>query len=228
MYEKLRDEVYLANMKLVEYGLVILTWGNVSGIDRGNGIVAIKPSGVSYRELTPDKISVVDMDGRLIDGLRPSSDTQTHLEIYKAFSHVGGVVHTHSPSATAWAQSGMDLPPLGTTHADAFYGSVPCTPSLTCEEVQTDYEKNTGKVIVRTLEGKDSAAIPAVLVSGHGPFTWGRTPGAAVENSYILEEVARMALLTFAVNPSARPVESFLLEKHYCRKHGLNATYGQK
>lgn len=228
MFEKLKEEVFHANMKLVEYGLVILTWGNVSGIDRSRGVVAIKPSGVSYADLRPEMIPVVDLEGKVVEGsLRPSSDTMTHLELYKAFEDIGGVVHTHSPVATAWAQSRKAIPPLGTTHADTFFGPVPCTPLLTPEEIEGDYEGNTGKAIVRSLKDKEYQATPAILVAAHGPFSWGRTPAAAVENACILEEVAKMAFYTLAINPNPAPLPSTLLDKHYFRKHGANATYGQ-
>lgn len=228
MFEKLKEDVFHANLKLVEHGLVILTWGNVSGIDRSSGVVAIKPSGVSYAELEPEMIAVVDLEGNVVEGsLKPSSDTMTHLELYKSFEEIGGVVHTHSPAATAWAQSRKAIPPLGTTHADAFYGSIPCTPLLSPEEIENDYERNTGKVIVRSFKGKDYRAIPAVLVAAHGPFAWGKTPAAAVENACILEEVAKMAAQTLALEPNSEPVSPALLDKHYYRKHGARATYGQ-
>ena len=228
MFQKLKEEVFHANRKLVEYGLIILTWGNVSGIDRTRGAVAIKPSGVSYADLKPEMISVVDLEGKVIEGsLRPSSDTLTHLELYKAFEGIGGVVHTHSPAATAWAQSQKAIPPLGTTHADTFFGPIPCTPLLTPEEMENDYERNTGKVIVRSFGDKDYQAMPAVLVAAHGPFTWGKTPAVAVENAYILEEVAKIASYTLAIEPHPAPLPSALINKHYYRKHGAGATYGQ-
>ncbi|NLL37822.1 MAG: L-ribulose-5-phosphate 4-epimerase [Fretibacterium sp.] len=229
MYEELKREVFEANMRLVKYGMVILTWGNASGVDRTLGVVAIKPSGVSYEELTPSMIPVLDLEGKVLEGeLAPSSDTATHLELYRAFQDVGGVAHTHSPYAVAWAQSRKAIPPLGTTHADTFYGPVPCTRPLTREEIETDYERNTGRVIVQAFDGKEPSAVPAALVAGHGPFTWGKTPAAAVEHAYILEEVARIASLTLTLEPSTPSVEQPLLDKHYNRKHGPAATYGQK
>lgn len=228
MFKELKEDVFHANLKLVEHGLIILTWGNVSGIDRSSGVVAIKPSGVSYAELEPEMIAVVDLEGNVVEGsLRPSSDTMTHLELYRAFEEIGGVVHTHSPVATAWAQSQKAIPPLGTTHADTFYGSIPCTPLLTPEEIENDYERNTGRAIVRSFNDRDYRAMPAVLVAAHGPFAWGETPAAAVENACILEEVAKMAAQTLALEPNVRPVSSALLDKHYYRKHGARATYGQ-
>lgn len=230
MLEELRRQVWAANRDLPRRGLVTLTWGNVSGIDRASGLVVIKPSGVEYDELTPENLVVVDLDGHVAEGtLRPSSDTATHLELYKAFPAVGGIVHTHSTHATAWAQARRDLPCYGTTHADTFYGPVPCTRQLTSAEVQTDYEKHTGTVIVETFRerGIDAAAVPGVLCACHGPFTWGGDAAKAVENAVILEEVARMALLTRQVDPAAVPAPQYLLDKHYHRKHGPGAYYGQ-
>ena len=230
MLEELRRQVWAANRDLPRRGLVTLTWGNVSGIDRASGLVVIKPSGVEYDELTPENLVVVDLDGHVVEGtLRPSSDTATHLELYKAFPAVGGIVHTHSTHATAWAQARRDLPCYGTTHADTFYGPVPCTRQLTPAEVQTDYEKHTGTVIVETFRerGIDAAAVPGVLCACHGPFTWGGDAAKAVENAVILEEVARMALLTRQVDPAAVPAPQYLLDKHYHRKHGPGAYYGQ-
>lgn len=202
----------------------------MSGIDRASGLVVIKPSGVEYDELTPENLVVVDLDGHVAEGtLRPSSDTATHLELYKAFPAVGGIVHTHSTHATAWAQAQRDLPCYGTTHADTFYGPVPCTRQLTPAEVQNEYEKHTGTVIVETFRerGIDAAAVPGVLCACHGPFTWGGDAAKAVENAVILEEVARMALLTRQVDPAAVPAPQYLLDKHYHRKHGPGAYYGQ-
>lgn len=230
MLEELRRQVWAANRDLPRRGLVTLTWGNVSGIDRASGLVVIKPSGVEYDELTPENLVVVDLDGHVVEGtLRPSSDTATHLELYKAFPAVGGIVHTHSTHATAWAQARRDLPCYGTTHADTFYGSVPCTRQLTPAEVQNEYEKHTGTVIVETFRerGIDAAAVPGVLCACHGPFTWGGDAAKAVENAVILEEVARMALLTRQVDPAAVPAPQYLLDKHYHRKHGPGAYYGQ-
>lgn len=230
MLEELRRQVWAANRDLPRRGLVTLTWGNVSGIDRASGLVVIKPSGVEYDELTPENLVVVDLDGHVEEGtLRPSSDTATHLELYKAFPAVGGIVHTHSTHATAWAQARRDLPCYGTTHADTFYGPVPCTRQLTPAEVQNEYEKHTGTVIVETFRerGIDAAAVPGVLCACHGPFTWGGDAAKAVENAVILEEVARMALLTRQVDPAAVPAPQYLLDKHYHRKHGPGAYYGQ-
>ena len=230
MLEELRRQVWAANRDLPRRGLVTLTWGNVSGIYRATGLVVIKPSVVEYDELTPENLVVVDLDGHVAEGtLRPSSDTATHLELYKAFPAVGGIVHTHSTHATAWAQARRDLPCYGTTHADTFYGSVPCTRQLTPTEVQNEYEKHTGTVIVETFRerGIDAAAVPGVLCACHGPFTWGGDAAKAVENAVILEEVARMALLTRQVDPAAVPAPQYLLDKHYHRKHGPGAYYGQ-
>ena len=230
MLEELRRQVWAANRDLPRRGLVTLTWGNVSGIDRASGLVVIKPSGVEYDELTPENLVVVDLDGHVAEGtLRPSSDTATHLELYKAFPAVGGIVHTHSTHATAWAQARRDLPCYGTTHADTFYGPVPCTRQLTPAEVQNEYEKHTGTVIVETFRerGIDAAAVPGVLCACHGPFTWGGDAAKAVENAVILEEVARMALLTRQVDPAAVSAPQYLLDKHYHRKHGPGAYYGQ-
>lgn len=230
MLEELRRQVWAANRDLPRRGLVTLTWGNVSGVDRASGLVVIKPSGVEYDELTPENLVVVDLDGHVAEGtLRPSSDTATHLELYKAFPAVGGIVHTHSTHATAWAQARRDLPCYGTTHADTFYGPVPCTRQLTPAEVQNEYEKHTGTVIVETFRerGIDAAAVPGVLCACHGPFTWGGDAAKAVENAVILEEVARMALLTRQVDPAAVPAPQYLLDKHYHRKHGPGAYYGQ-
>ena len=230
MLEELRRRVWAANRDLPRRGLVTLTWGNVSGIDRASGLVVIKPSGVEYDDLTPENLVVVDLDGRVVEGtLRPSSDTATHLELYKAFPGVGGIVHTHSTHATAWAQAQRDLPCYGTTHADTFYGAVPCTRLLSPAEVQNEYEKHTGTVIVETFRerGIDAAAVPGVLCACHGPFTWGRDAAAAVENAVILEEVARMALLTRQIDPAAVPAPQYLQDKHYHRKHGPGAYYGQ-
>ncbi|MBR6426855.1 MAG: L-ribulose-5-phosphate 4-epimerase [Clostridia bacterium] len=226
MLEELKKRVYEQNIALVRHGLIILTWGNVSAIDRTSGLVVIKPSGVSYDSMKAEDMVVVDMDGKVVEGeLRPSSDTPTHIELYRAFPNIGGVVHTHSTYATAFAQAGRDIPPYGTTHADVFYGPVPCAPALTKEEVEGEYEKNTGLVIVRAVG--DYEAVPAILVKNHGPFTWGKTPEKAVENAVTLEETAKMAVLTEKINPEAKEVDGYLLDRHYFRKHGKNAYYGQ-
>jgi L-ribulose-5-phosphate 4-epimerase len=229
MLEQLKETVCRANLALVEYKLVIFTWGNVSGIDRAKGVVAIKPSGVSYDALTPEKIVLLDMDGKVIEGdLRPSSDTPTHLELYRGFPEVGGICHTHSPKATAWAQACREIPALGTTHADYFYGPVPATDVMAQAEIEGDYELNTGKVIIRRFAGIDPMRIPAVLVAGHGPFTWGKNADKAVENAAVLEQAAAMAFETVVLNPGINSISQTLLDKHYLRKHGKNAYYGQK
>ena len=229
MLKELKERVCKQNLALVGHGLVVLTWGNVSGIDREKGLVVIKPSGVSYEHMTADDMVVVDLEGNVVEGkFRPSSDTPTHLYLYKKFPEVGGVVHTHSIYATAWAQAGKAIPPFGTTHADAFYGEVPCARKLTKEEVENDYELNTGKVIAETFLSRDPNAVPAVLVKNHGPFTWGGSPEKAVENAVTLEAVAKMATLTGRINPEAENVDGYLSDKHYFRKHGKNAYYGQK
>ncbi len=229
MHEDLKKRVCEANLDLPRYGLVVFTWGNVSGIDRDAGIVAIKPSGVDYEELTPDKIVLLDLNGKIVEGdLRPSSDTPTHLELYRQFQNVGGICHTHSTHATMWAQARREIPCFGTTHADHFYGSIPVTELMTPQEIRDDYEANTGGVIVRRFRGLDPMQMPAVLVAGHGPFTWGKTPQASVENAVVLEEVARMAYGTIEINLQSGPISQVLLDKHYLRKHGKNAYYGQK
>ncbi len=234
MLEELKKKVYRANMQLVEYGLVVLTWGNVSGIDREKGLFVIKPSGVPYSSMTADDMVVMDLDGNKVEGeLNPSSDTPTHLELYKNFKNIGGVVHTHSSWACAWAQAGRDIPAYGTTHADFANGAVPCARGLTKEEVESAYEKNTGSVIVEEFSrrGITPEECPAVLVHRHGPFTWGSDPFKAVENALILDEVAKMAYHTEVAaangNDSNIGIEDYLLEKHYQRKHGKNAYYGQ-
>ena len=231
MLETLKQAVWAANMELPRRGLVVYTWGNVSGIDREKGLVVIKPSGVEYEQLTPEKLVVLDLEGHIAEGdLNPSSDTKTHLELYKAFPALGGIVHTHSPYAAAWAQAGEDIPCYGTTHADYFYGPVPCTRGLTREELDEDYEKNTGKVIVETFTGRgiDPVHVPAVICRSHGPFAWGKTAAEAVYHAAVLEEVAKMALLTRQVKRDAEPAPAHLVEKHFSRKHGPNAYYGQK
>ena len=229
MLEELKKRVYEANISLVKYGLVTLTWGNVSAIDRKSGLVVIKPSGVSYDEMKPEDMVVVDLEGVTVEGkYRPSSDTPTHVYLYKKFPKIGGVVHTHSQYATSWAQAGRSIPPYGTTHADAFYGSVPCVRALTKAEVEGEYELNTGKVIAEEYEKIDYEAVPAVLVKSHGPFTWGDTPEKAVEYAVTLEVVAKMAIDTERINPEAKEVDKYLMNKHYFRKHGAGAYYGQK
>ena len=232
MLETLKQQVYEANMELPRRGLVTYTWGNVSGIDRAGGFVVIKPSGVAYEELTSDKMVVVDLQtGTIVEGsLNPSSDTKTHLELYKAFPALGGIVHTHSPFAVAWAQAGQDIPCYGTTHADYFYGPIPCARHLTAAELEEDYETNTGKVIVETFQNRniDPVAVPAVICHSHGPFTWGRDAAQAVYHAVVLEEVAKMALFTRQIDPAAAPAPQSMQDKHYLRKHGPNAYYGQK
>lgn len=227
MLEELKKRVLDANLALVKNGLVVLTWGNVSGLDRETGLIVIKPSGVSYDTMTADDMVVVDQNGKVVEGkYRPSSDTPTHLWLYQTYPELGGVVHTHSSYATAFAQAGKAIPAYGTTHADAFFGDVPCTDALTEEEVAGEYELNTGKVITKTVTDPDG--IPAVLVRNHGVFTWGNSPEKAVENAVTLEEVAKMAAFTRLLDPDAPRVGQYLLEKHYLRKHGKNAYYGQK
>lgn len=228
MLEKLKEEVYRANLDLVKHGLVIFTWGNVSGIDRERGLVVIKPSGVSYDDMRAEDMVVVDLaTGKVVEGdLRPSSDTPTHLAIYRAFPEVGGVVHTHSTYATAWAQAGIDLPNIGTTHADYFHDAIPCTDDMTREEVEGDYELETGNVIIRRFKDLNPVHTPGVLVKNHGPFAWGKDPHDAVHNAVVMEQVAKMASIAFAVNP-ALTMNPLLIEKHFNRKHGPNAYYGQ-
>ena len=231
MLKKLKHAVYEANMELPHRGLVTYTWGNVSGIDRERGLVVIKPSGVSYDELTPDDLVVLDLDGTVVDGkLNPSSDTKTHLELYKAFPEIGGIVHTHSPYAVGWAQAGRDIPAYGTTHADYFYGPVPCCRSLTEQEVEEDYERNTGLVIVETFRQRelDPVHVPGAICRNHGPFTWGKDAAQAVYHAVVLEEVAKMAVYTTQIAPDAQPAPQYVLDKHFLRKHGPNAYYGQK
>lgn len=228
MLEALKEKVYRANMELPKFGLVIYTWGNVSAIDRGRGLVAMKPSGVNYEAMKPEDIVIVDLEGSVVEGsLRPSSDTLTHLELYRAFPAMGGVVHTHSPWATSWAQAGRGIPCYGTTHADYFYGEIPCARVLTKEEVESAYEKNTGRVIVEAFEGRDPMSAPGVLCTGHGPFTWGKDAAEAVHNAVVLEEVAKMAARTQMLNPKITPIVQYVQDKHYFRKHGANAYYGQ-
>lgn len=228
MLEELKEKVYRANMSLVEHGLVIFTWGNVSGIDREKGLVVIKPSGVSYDTMKASDMVVVSLaDGKVVEGdLRPSSDTPTHLALYRAFPEIGGVVHTHSTYATAWAQAGIDLPNIGTTHADYFYKAIPCTPDMTEAEVMNDYELETGNVIVKRFEGMNPMHTPGVLVKNHGPFAWGKDPHDAVHNAVVMEQVAKMAFVAYQVNP-ALTMNQLLIEKHFNRKHGPGAYYGQ-
>lgn len=230
MLEKLKEEVYKANMLLPKYGLVTFTWGNVSAIDRESGCFVIKPSGVEYDLLSPDDMVVMDLNGNKVEGsLNPSSDTPTHIELYKAFKNIGGIVHTHSSYATSWAQSGRDIPCYGTTHADYIYGNVPCVRCLTKEEIEQNYEVNTGLLIAEEFKkcSLDPLATPAVLCKNHGPFTWGTTALKAVECAVVLEEIAKMAYRTETINPSVAPAPKELQDKHYFRKHGKNAYYGQ-
>lgn len=230
MLEELKQRVYEANMQLPRYGLVTFTWGNASEIDRERGISAIKPSGVAYEKLTADDMVLVDLDGNKVEGrYNPSSDTATHLELYKAFQQIGGIVHTHSSYATSWAQAGLSIPCYGTTHADYIYGEVPCVRNLTKDEIEDAYEKNTGILIVEEFKrmGKDVTAVPAVLCKNHGPFTWGKDAGEAVHNAVVLEEVAKMAYRARLINPDILPAPQELQDKHYYRKHGKNAYYGQ-
>ena len=228
MLEQLKKDVYDANMELVEKGLVIYTWGNVSGIDRESGLVVIKPSGVDYDVLKPEDMTVVDMEGNIVEGrYKPSSDTATHLVMYRTYPEIGGVVHTHSVWGVTFAQAGMNVPALGTTHADYFYGDIPCTRSLTAEEIEEAYELNTGNVIVETIGDKDPMAVPGIVVRNHGPFAWGKTPAGSVYNAVVLEKVAEMAYKTMTLNPGVERAPQYLLDKHYFRKHGANAYYGQ-
>ena len=230
MLEELKKEVYEANMLLPKYGLVTFTWGNVSGIDREKGLFVIKPSGVDYDKLTPDDMVVMDLEGNRVEGtLNPSSDTKTHLILYNRFPKIGGVVHTHSPWATSWAQAGRDIPCYGTTHADYIYGPVPCVRCLTKEEIEDAYEENTGHLIVNEFKrlGKDPKAVPVVLCKNHGPFAWGKDAKEAVHNAVVLEEVAKMAYRAETINPRIQPAPQELQDKHYNRKHGAGAYYGQ-
>lgn len=230
MLEALKEQVCLANLQLPKYGLVTFTWGNVSGVDRQNGLMVIKPSGVEYDAMKPEDMVVVELSsGKVVEGsLNPSSDTPTHLELYRAFPSIAGVVHTHSRWATIFAQMGRGIPALGTTHADYFYGEIPCTRRLTPAEIAGDYELQTGKVIVESFAGRQAADCPAALVCSHGPFVWGDSPHNAVHNAVVLEEVAMMAWHSLQLEPSLRPMQQELLDKHYLRKHGPGAYYGQK
>ncbi|MBM7567964.1 L-ribulose-5-phosphate 4-epimerase [Paenibacillus sacheonensis] len=231
MLESLKQAVWEANMDLPKHGLVTFTWGNVSGIDRESGLVAIKPSGVPYEELQAEQIVIVDLDGNVVEGsLRPSSDTPTHVALYRAFEGIGGIVHTHSPWATSWAQAGRAIPALGTTHGDYFYGEIPCTRPMTESEITGAYELETGNVLIETFRerGIDPNQVPAALVYSHAPFCWGKDAHNAVHNAVVVEEVAKMALHTFQLNPNVQPMDQHLLDRHYLRKHGKNAYYGQK
>lgn len=230
MLEELKKKVYEANMELPRRNLVTYTWGNVSGIDREKGLFVIKPSGVEYDELKPEDLVVMDLKGNKVEGdMNPSSDTKTHLVLYNAFPQIGGIVHTHSPYAVGWAQAGRDIPAYGTTHADYFYGPIPCARHLTQEELDEDYELNTGNIIVEEFKarGIDPVAVPAVICHSHGPFTWGKDAAQAVYHAVVLEEVAKMAIFTRQVDPSAAPAPQRIQDKHYMRKHGPNAYYGQ-
>jgi L-ribulose-5-phosphate 4-epimerase len=228
MLESLKAHVLEANLELVRRGLVLYTFGNASGIDREKGLVAIKPSGVDYDKMTPDDLVITDLDGKIVEGkLKPSSDLATHLELYRAFPTIGGVVHTHSEFATAWAQAGREIPAYGTTHADYFYGPVPVTDELSAEEINGDYVLNTGKAIIRRFQSLDPDAVPGVLVAGHAPFTWGKDAMSAAYHAVVLEYMARMGFYTSTLNPGCRGVSQALLDRHYFRKHGAKATYGQ-
>ncbi|MEO9655561.1 L-ribulose-5-phosphate 4-epimerase [Marinomonas sp.] len=230
MFQELKQRVLEANLQLPKYGLVTFTWGNVSEIDRERNVIAIKPSGVHYENMTAEDMVIIDLHGNRIEGeLNPSSDTATHIELYKAFPAIGGIVHTHSRHATIWAQAGLDIPALGTTHADYFYGDIPCTRKLSANEIAEEYEKNTGLVIVEEFSqrGLDASAVPGAIISGHAPFSWGKDCFDAVHNAVVLEEVSAMAIGTRSLNTGIK-VQSELLDKHYLRKHGENAYYGQK
>ena len=230
MLEALKQQIYEANMELPRRGLVTYTWGNVSGIDREKGLFVIKPSGVDYEKMRPEDMVVMDLEGNQVEGsLRPSSDTPTHLELYKAFPEIGGIVHTHSTYATAWAQAGRGIPCYGTTHADYFYGEIPCARNLTAEEIEEGYEKNTGLVIAETFKGRNPRYVPGVLCKNHGPFTWGKDGAEAVHNAVVLEEIARMNLLTEILNPGGdNTTPQCMQDKYFLRKHGPNAYYGQR
>lgn len=228
MVKQLKEQVLKANLELAHHGLVIYTWGNVSGIDRERGLVVIKPSGVPYEELQIDSMIVLTLDGKVVEGkLNPSSDTPTHLNLYRRFPQIGGVVHTHSPYATIWAQANQEIPCLGTTHADYFYGAIPCTRSLNGAEVERDYEENTAQVIIECFQTIDYQRLPGVLVAGHGPFTWGKDAMDAVHNSVVLEEIAKLAWASIQLNPAINSLPQYLLDKHFSRKHGPKAYYGQ-
>ncbi|HEC44330.1 MAG TPA: L-ribulose-5-phosphate 4-epimerase [Bacteroides sp.] len=227
MIEKLKEQVYKANLNLVKHKLVLFTWGNVSGVDRGKGLMVIKPSGISYDKMRQEDMVVLDFNGNVIEGsLKPSSDMATHLELYRNFPNIGGIVHTHSEWATSWAQAGRVIPAFGTTHADYFYGEIPCTRNLTKEEVESDYELETGKLIVESFKGHDPDSIPSILVKGHGPFSWGTSPENAVHNAVVLEYVAKMSFRNIVLG-NEKPIAQYLLDKHFLRKHGKDAYYGQ-
>ena len=228
MLEELKRRVYKANMMLPKYRLVTFTWGNASEIDSATGLVAIKPSGVPYDELSPEKMVLIDLQGNVVEGeYKPSSDMPTHIVLYKAFPEIGGIVHTHSPYATSWAQAGRSIPCYGTTHADYFYGEIPCLRNLSVAEIQAGYEKNTGVLIVEHFKKQDPMAVPGVLCMNHGPFTWGKSPEDAVHNAVVVEIVAEMAVNCKIINPEVQPVPQYLLDKHYYRKHGEHSYYGQ-
>lgn len=228
MLEALKNEVLRANLELPKQGLVTYTWGNVSGIDREKGLVVIKPSGVRYEEMKVEDMVIVDLDGNIVEGhYKPSSDTPTHLEIYKAFSNIGGVVHTHSTWATTWAQAGRGIRAYGTTHADYFYGDIPCTRKMIEKEIKGEYEKETGRLIVETFKKLDPKEVPAVLINSHGPFAWGKTPSDSVHNAVVLEELAKMAFNTEVLNSKVESMQEELLDKHFLRKHGKDSYYGQ-
>lgn len=228
MLEKLKEEVCQANLDLVKHGLVIFTWGNVSGIDREKGLVVIKPSGVSYDGMSPEDMVVLDLEGNVVEGdYKPSSDTATHLVLYKNFKNIGGIVHTHSEWATSWAQAGVAIPNVGTTQADYFYGEIPCTRKMTDDEIKGAYELETGNVIVETFKNLNPDYVPGVLVNNHAPFSWGKDAHDAVHNAVVMEEVAKMTFRSFQLNPNTEMSQT-LLDKHFLRKHGANAYYGQK
>jgi L-ribulose-5-phosphate 4-epimerase len=228
MLEKLKNIVFKANLELVEKGLVIHTWGNVSGRDQESGLIVIKPSGVKYDSMTQEDMVVIDQSGKVVEGkYKPSTDAPTHIKLYETYKSLGGIVHTHSTYATSWAQAGRAIPPFGTTHADHFYGEVPCTRLMTKKETETDYELNTGKIIIEKLGDVDPLTVPSVLVCGHGPFCWGSDPDNAVYNAVALEEIARMAFYTVVLGKT-EPIDQFLLDKHFKRKHGRDAYYGQE
>ncbi|SSI76321.1 L-ribulose-5-phosphate 4-epimerase UlaF [Klebsiella pneumoniae] len=227
--QQLKQQVFEANMDLPRYGLVTFTWGNVSAIDRQRGLVVIKPSGIAYESMTVDDMSVVDLQGHVVEGRwRPSSDTATHLALYRRYPDLGGVVHTHSTHATAWAQAGLAIPALGTTHADYFFGDIPCTRALSAQEVDEAYELNTGQVIIEALGEANPLHTPGIVVYQHGPFAWGKDAHEAVHNAVVMEEVARMAWIARGINPQLQPIDSWLMNKHFQRKHGPNVYYGQK
>jgi len=227
--QTLKQQVFEANRDLPRFGLVTFTWGNVSAIDRERGVIVIKPSGIAYGVMTVDDMVVVDLEGNVVEGrYRPSSDTATHLALYRRYAELGGVVHTHSTHATAWAQAGLSIPAMGTTHADYFFGDIPCTRGLTKQEVEGEYERNTGKVIIETLDDNNPLHTPGIVVYQHGPFAWGKDAADAVHNAVVLEEVARMAWIARGINPALKPIDDYLMHKHFMRKHGPNAYYGQK